>query len=140
MDSLETEGWFIGEEAMKVKIEFVLDKGNLAHERLVLRVLRDADIGDFMLIRTAFEDDQVTTEVVNTFWFPYMSVNRDDVVVVYSKKGSVKQKALKDNRMAHFFYWGQDSALWADDNVAPVLLYAPEWVSKAPEELEVSSA
>ena len=83
---------------MKVKIEFVLDKGDLVHERLVLRVLRDADIGDFMLIRTAFEDDQVTTEVVNTFWFPYMSVNRGDVVVVYSKKGNVKQKELKDNR------------------------------------------
>ncbi len=125
---------------MRVEIEFVLDKGNLEYERLALRVLRDADIGDFMLICTGFEDDQVTTKVENTFWFPYKPVNRGDIVVVYSKKGSAKQKALKDNRTAHFFYWGQDSALWADDNVAPVLLYAPEWVSKAPEELEVSSA
>ena len=128
-----------GGEEVKVEIEFVLDKGDLEHERLALRVLRDTDIGDFMLIRTGFEDNQVNTKVVNTFWFPYMSVNRGDIVVVYSKKGNVKQKALKDNRTAHFFYWSQSSSLWDDDNVAPVLLYAPEWVSKAPEELEVSS-
>ena len=123
---------------MKIRIQFVADRGK-SNERLVLQVLRAADIGDFMLIRTGFEGDQVTTEVVNTFWFPYKPVYRGDIVVIYSKSGTAKQKAIKDNRTAHFFYWGQPSALWDGDNFAPVLLYAPEWVIKAPEELEDSA-
>lgn len=91
-------------------------------------------------MRTGYEGKQVTIDVVNTFWFPYMRVNRGDLVVVYSKSGTDRQKAIRDNRTAYFFYWGQESALWNDDKVAPVLLYAPEWVSKAPEELVVSES
>ena len=77
---------------------------------------------------------------MNTFWFPYKAVTAGDIVVVYSKTGSAKQKQISDDRTAHFFYWCQDSPLWDDDDVAPVLLYAPEWDSKAPEELAVSRA
>ena len=93
-----------------------------------------------MLVRTGFEGDQVTTEVSNTFWFPYKAVSAGDIVVVYSKTGGAKQKQISDGRTAHFFYWCQDSPLWDDDDVAPVLLYAPEWISKAPQELAASSA
>lgn len=125
---------------MRVQIQFVADKGNIKRERLVLRVLRDADIGDFILMRTRFEGNQVTTEVVNTLWFPYEEVKTDDIVVVYSKSGQDRQKTIADARTAHFFYWGQDSPLWADESVAPVLLYAPEWVSKAPEDLAARPA
>ena len=125
---------------MKIQIRFVVDKGDLDHERLVFRVLRDVDLGDFMLVRTGFEDDQVTTQVLNTFWFPYKAASAGDIVVVYSKTGGAKQKQISDDRTAHFFYWCQDSPLWDDDDVAPVLLYAPEWVSKAPQELAASSA
>ena len=125
---------------MRLQIQFVADKGNINRERLVLRVLRDADIGDFILIRTRFEGNQVTTEVVNTLWFPYEEVKTDDIVVVYSKRGQDRQKTIGDDRTAHFFYWDQDSPLWADASVAPVLLYAPEWVSKAPEDLAARPA
>lgn len=124
---------------MRVKIEYVLERGDPEHERLVLRVLRDADIGDFVLIRTRYEGNQVTTEVANTLWFPYKLVSRGDIVVVYSKSGTDRRKEISDNRTAYFFYWGQDNALWDDDTVAPVLLYAPQWVSKAPEELVASA-
>ena len=124
---------------MNVQIKFVADRGVPEHERLVLEVRRDTDIGDFILMRTGYEGKQVTIDVVNTFWFPYMRVNRGDLVVIYSKPGTDRQKAIRDNRTAHFFYWGQNSALWNDDKVAPVLLYAPEWVSKAPEELAESA-
>ena len=80
---------------MKIQIQFVADKGDLDYERLVFRVLRDVDLGDFMLVRTGFEGDQVTTEVLNTFWFPYKAVTVGDIVVVYSKTGSAKQKQIQ---------------------------------------------
>lgn len=120
---------------MKIRIKSIVDKGVPDRERLVLRVLQDVDIGDFMLIRTGFEGNHVTTRVVNTFWFPDRSVSAGDIIVVYSKRGYGKEKEISDGRTAHFFYWGQDTPLWNNDDVAPVLLHAPEWVSKAPKDL-----
>lgn len=125
---------------MKVQISSVQDKGDSTHERLVLHVKRDADIGDFMLVRTAFEDGHVTTKVMNTFWFPDKAVKGGDIVVVYSKSGSERMKRISDNRRAHFFYWGQESPLWKHTDVAPVLLYAREWASKAPQDLAASAS
>lgn len=120
---------------MRVQIQYVADRGDLRSERLVMRVRHDVDIGDFMLVRTGFEDDEVTTDVSNAFWFPYKRLRPGDLVVVYSKKGHDKRKQLDNGRKAYFFYWDQDSSLWDDDHVAPVLLYAPQWDSKAPQEL-----
>ena len=110
---------------MKVQITSVQDKGDMRHERLVLRVKRDVDIGDFMLLRTAFADGHPTTRVENTLWFPDMLMSAGDIVVVYSKSGSAKQKKISGDRTAYFFYWHQDSTLWDDENVAPVLLLCP---------------
>lgn len=120
---------------MKVQIQYVAEQGELNRERLVMRVRQDVDIGDFMLVRAGFEGDEVTTDVSNAFWFPYRRLRAGDLVVVYTKRGSDKQKLLDDGHKAYFFYWGLDSPLWNDDHVAPVLLYAPQWASKAPREL-----
>ena len=120
---------------MKVQIQSVADRGDLSRERLVMRVRQDVDIGDFILIRTGFEDDEVTTDVSNAFWFPYQRLRAGDLVVVYSKQGIDRRKQLDDGHKAYFFYWHQDSSLWNDEHVAPVLLYAPQWASKAPREL-----
>ena len=80
-------------------------------------------------------DDEVTTDVSNALWFPYKRLRAGDLVVVYSKGGRDKRKQLEDGHKAYFFYWDQDSSLWDDEHVAPVLLYAPQWASKAPQEL-----
>ena len=52
-------------------------------------------------------------------------------MVVYSKSGTHKKKKIDGGRTAHFFYWGQKAPLWRDEDFAPVLLHAPDWVSKA---------
>ena len=100
-----------------------------------MRVRQDVDIGDFMLVRTGFEGDTVTTGVSNAFWFPDKRLRAGDLVVVYSKEGRSHARPRDDGTKAHFFYWDQSSPLWASEDVAPVLLYAPQWDSKAPDEL-----
>ena len=55
---------------MRVQIQSVVDKGDMDQERLVLKVRDDADIGDFMLVRTGFKDDDVTTKVVQLLLVP----------------------------------------------------------------------
>ena len=120
---------------MKIRIEYVTERGEINGERLVLRALSDTNIGNFMLVRTELEDDVVTTEIRNSLWFPDRKVKAGDIGVIYSKTGTYKKKKLHDERTAHFFYWNQRSPLWDDDDVAPVLLYAPKWISKTPDEL-----
>ena len=116
---------------MQFKIGYVADEGDLDDERLVLHARRNADIGDFLLIRTRVEDGDPTTDVRDSLWFPYRRVKAGDLVVVYSKAGTDRRKKLDGGRTAHFFYWGQDAPLWGQDEFAAVLLHAPDWVSKA---------
>lgn len=120
---------------MKADIRNVADAGDLERERLVLRINAKLDIGDFMLVCTGFFEDEVTTDVKSSFWFPYSDVKAGDLVVLYTKSGKAHEKAIGQGRTAHFYYWGRKKPLWEADNVAPVLLYAPEWVSRAPHEL-----
>lgn len=122
---------------MKVRIRYVVNPGDMDRERLVMQVRRDVDIGNFMLVRTGFEDDEVTTSVSHAFWFPDKQLRAGDLVVVYSKAGNDNQKLLDDGQEAHFFYWDQKSPLWDDGQFVPVLFYTPQWTSKAPEELSV---
>ncbi len=120
---------------MKVRIRYVVDAGDKEKERLVLRARSAADIGDFMLVRTGFLDEDVTTDVKDSFWFPYKRVMAQDLIVLYTKAGRPKEKPLDGGRTAHFFFWGRSEPLWGADDVAPVLLYAPEWSSRAPDKL-----
>ena len=116
---------------MQIKIGYAADKRDLARERLVLHAKRSTDIGDFLLIRTCVEDGEVTTDVRNSFWFPDRPVKAGDLVVVYSKSGTQRDKKFEGGRTAHFFYWDQKAPLWGDENFVPVLLHARDWVSKA---------
>ena len=120
---------------MKIAIHSIADKGNLEEERLVLRVLADADIGDYILIQTGFRDDGVTIDTHHTYWFPYQKVDAGDLVVIYTKDGYGNQMKLENGKTVHFFYWGLYKPIWIKKDRAPVLLYAPKWAFKEPSEL-----
>jgi hypothetical protein len=121
---------------MKLQISSIADKGTSNRERLVLKVLTEADVGDFILMQTGFtESDGVTNNVYNAYWFPYKRVSSGDLVVVYTKSGTESQKSIDGNRIVHFFYWGLASPIWTKKHTAAVLLYAPEWESKNADKL-----
>lgn len=120
---------------MKLEIQSVADKGLFEKERLVLKVIADTDIGDYLVIQTGFGNGSVTIGTYQTYWFPYKAVSVGDLVVLYTKSGKENTKELKGGRSAHFFYWGLGSAIWNRKDRAPVVLHAPEWISKSPDEL-----
>ena len=120
---------------MKITIKSIADKGIKEKERLILKVKSDTDIGDYIVIQAGYSNKEVTVGTYNTFWFPYKAVSAGDLVVLYTKSGRENEKELKSGRMTHFFYWGLDYSIWGSKDRAPVLLHAPEWISKGPEEL-----
>ena len=120
---------------MKLKIKSIADKGDYQKERLVIKVLNDTDVGEFILLGTGFFNQQVNTSVSETFWFPDRQVEEGDLIIVYSKVGKTNEKILNTGKKAHFFYWGKDEALWNSNEKAVVLMYAPVWESNSADEL-----
>ena len=120
---------------MNIRIQTVADKGVLEKERLILRVLSDTDVGEYVLFRAGYRDGSVTTGVRNTLWFPDKAVSKGDLVVVYTKSGRENERRKDDGLMLHFFYWGLNEAIWNSDDHAPVILQVQVWESRGPEEL-----
>jgi hypothetical protein len=120
---------------MNLKLKSIADKGNLQKERLVIRVVNDTDVGDFIVLLTGFFDDEVTIGVENTYWFPNKPVKAGDLVVLYSKVGKVKDRPLDWGGDVHFFYWGLASSIWDKSKIAAVLAHAPVWESSSAEDL-----
>ena len=118
---------------MRLAILSVANKGDLKKERLVLQVCADADIGEYILLQTVYESG-LTTHTYNTYWFPDKKVKTGDIVVVYTKEGRENEMYENGHRI-HFLYWGLPMPIWSVEDRAPVLLHAPEWTSKSPEEL-----
>ncbi|MDE0447650.1 MAG: hypothetical protein OXH96_13335 [Spirochaetaceae bacterium] len=112
---------------MKVRVDRIRDPGVLDQERLVLRVLATTDIGDYALLRTRYDAETVLAGNCDAFWFPFRPVYKDDLVVVYTKPGVMKEKLLEDGAKAHFFYWGLEYPIWNADDRGAVILYAPTW-------------
>lgn len=117
-------------EKMNVNIKYIKDAGIPEKERLILNVLKDSDIGYYLVFNTVFIDEKVSTNVKKTFWFPDKKVNAGDVIVLYTKKGEKSEKTNKDNTISHFFYWGLETTIWEGKDDAIALLEIKNWDAK----------
>ncbi|MBL8388572.1 MAG: hypothetical protein JNK17_10180 [Hydrogenophaga sp.] len=120
---------------MNLKLKSIAEKGNFEKERLVINVLNDADVGDYILMQTGIADGNVSIAISGTYWFPNKAVKAGDLVVLYSKSGINKDRDLDGGRKAHFFYWGKSAAIWNKPEKAAVLAHAPTWSSASADEL-----
>ena len=119
---------------MRIAIDSIADKGNPEKERLFLRVRADADVGDYILIQTGFQQDGVTIDTHNTYWFPYKKVEAGDFVVIYTRKGRENQRALEDGKNVHFFYWDFPDQYGRQKTAPRCSCARPEWISKEPQD------
>jgi hypothetical protein len=116
---------------MKIKITAIREAGNLSKERVVMKAEASTDIGQYIFFCVDTVDDQPTTSVRNTYWFPNKNINPGDYVIVYSKEGKSSEKEFK-NVTSHFFYLGSNTTIWDIKNVGATILFAPEWESYIP--------
>lgn len=119
---------------MNVEIRSIKDPGNLENERLVLKVLKDCDIGRFLTFDTTYtEDGKVSNLVRHPYWFPDKSVKGGDLVVVYTKSGRQSQKTNKNGSTSHFFYRGLERTIWNENRDCAVVLEISDWKTKGYE-------
>jgi hypothetical protein len=118
---------------MKIKITSFADPGNFQKERIVMKAESDLDLGQYAMFCSAISSKGgVTAGRKTAYWFPDGEVKKNDLVVLYSKKGAASTKDLGEGRTAHFFYWGDDRAMWAGTGNGAVLLRVAEWAKNVP--------
>ena len=62
-----------------------------------------------------------------------------DELALEESGGKMSEKGLPDSKRVYLFYWGFDEPIWSGEDRAPVLLHAPEWISKNPVALSERS-
>ena len=112
---------------MKVKIKEIIDHGH-SDERIVLNVIEDIDIGEYLVMDTTYtKDGNVSNKVRHPYWFPDKKIKKGDLVILYSKKGTQSETKNQSGSTSHFFFWGLDSNVWNNDGDCALLLHVNEW-------------
>ncbi len=120
---------------MKIEIQAIKDRGNLAEERVVLKVLTETDIGRYLLgIGRSTGEKSVSTDLSRTLWFPDKPVSAGDFVAIYTKAGTRGQFQNKSESVTHTFFLGLENSLWRDDRLAVILLEIADWRSRRASE------
>jgi hypothetical protein len=120
---------------MTIALRSIIGRGDLAKERITFRVEETTDVGDYAVLQCQAVEETLTTSVIKAYWFQYFKAEKGDLVVLYTKDGEMSSKALSTGKKAHFFYWGFESPIWDDDELAAVLLRAPQWTYRLVQEL-----
>jgi len=121
---------------MKLALRSIADLGDIEKERITLLVEADCDVGDYLIAHTGLKGEDLTTDIQHAFWFPYKKVKKGDLVVIYTKRGELRQNTLKSGKQAHFYYWGLAMSIWQTQNSAAVLMEAPQYIGEAVDKLK----
>jgi hypothetical protein len=114
---------------MNFTITEIANAGILDRERVVIKAINSADVGDYALFRTLSTAKNRISEgnVPNTYWFPDVDVKAGDTIVLYTKKGISSRKSTPSGSTSYFFYWGFETPFWNDTKHLPVLVHTATW-------------
>ncbi|MEL4887370.1 hypothetical protein N6P31_09840 [Pectobacterium betavasculorum] len=116
---------------MNLEIRFVKGHGDLNDERIVLKALADVNVGKYIVSDTTYHsDDEVSNKLRHIYWIPDKDVEKDDLVVIYTRKGNDKTVNNNSGNRTHFFYWGLECPVWNQKEDAAVLFSLNAWSSK----------
>jgi hypothetical protein len=116
---------------MNVEIKAVRGISDIDNERIVLKVLKDDDIGYYIIFDTTFlEDGYVSNKVQHSYWFPDKQVRAGDLVVLYTRNGRTKEKQNKSGNTTHFFFQRLEKTIWNKGGDCAVLVKIKDWEAK----------
>ena len=103
-------------------------EGDQTDEYVYIRVLRDCDVGSYLLADTSYEGDEgVSNKLRHIFWFPDRRVRAGDAVVVRTGEGADTTARLKTGGTLHRFYWNLQRPVWNDTGDAAVIMKVTDW-------------
>jgi hypothetical protein len=125
--------------AIKVTIKSINSVGDLERERIVLKALDDCDVGLYAIFATKRGASTKTVQagkIPYCFWLPDKAVKKNDLIIVYTKKGKASVKQNPSGATSHFLYWGEDHPIWANERTAVLCEVGTNWLEypEAPDD------
>ena len=107
---------------MIVKLAKIKNKADLINERVVIDVLRDCNIGDYILFDTTYFKNKISNKLRHSYWFPDQMVSEGDKVILYTKQGKDNKRLNNSGNTSYFFYWNLDTTIWNKDEDCAILV------------------
>jgi len=119
---------------MNLQMRSFVDVGNLEKERVIMKADIGLDVGNYAVLRglVGKKGGPSSGKKQAAYWFPDVEIKADDLVVLYSKKGTKRSKPLENGNTAYFFYWGSEHSLWNDEKYGAILLEVTDWQFEFP--------
>jgi hypothetical protein len=115
---------------MEIVITGFGNKGDLANERVGLKVLRDCDTKFYLLFKTSFSPNNIFLNRTNaSYWFAPRNVKTGDQIVVYTRAGNDSQQVNPDGTTTYFLYWGLSQPIYGTGDSGVVLTEIKSWDS-----------
>lgn len=102
---------------MEIEILEILDRSDLAHERVVFKVNEDCNCWPFILFRNKGVRSESRPYIFNN-----MDVEKGDVITLYTKNGNYRKDRLVSGMTNHVIYWGLNNSIWGDKSCIALLV------------------
>jgi hypothetical protein len=113
---------------MKVRIISVHGHGDYDKEHVLMEVLRDCDIGNFILADSTYTNEhKISNRLRHILWIPDKFVKQGDLVSVWTKSGTNTTVTNDQGRTIHRFFWDLKTAVWNDEGDCAVLFDINAW-------------
>ena len=113
---------------MNISIRGVRNIGDLVKERIVFKVIANTEIGDYMVFSAqSLGKKGISNRLSQSYWFPDGDVEAGDLVVLYTKTGTDREKVNGNGSTTHFYYWGLEDTIWDEEESVPLLVNIEEW-------------
>lgn len=115
---------------MDIEIQYIKDAGIIDKERLVLKVLKDCNLGNYFTFYSHYVNGKsVSTEVIAPFWFADLDVSHNDIIVIYTKSGPKSSKKNTAGSSSYFFYRNKKEPLCNNNGICAIILEVASWNS-----------
>ena len=98
----------------ELKIISSYNRGKITGEYLLLEVLRDTNLHNYILYDSTYNEFHTEqSENKHFYWFPYTEVREGDYIYLYS--GAGENRKSYDTALdytEHLFFWGMKDAVW----------------------------
>ena len=113
---------------LNLKFVGIINRGEIATERVHLQATRDGNTTYFILLATiAVTPNEIRAGSRAAYWFEPTDVKEDDHIIVYTKAGEYSKAPRKDGHFNHFFYWGRTTPLFGNSSARVVVAELNTW-------------
>lgn len=116
---------------MNLRIRKV-DGKSIAGECIIIDVLKDCDLNEFILFDTTYDEEGVVSNKHrHSFFFPKINAKKDEIILIYTKEG----KDIMPSKDLPFptpyvLYWGLDTCVWNNDKDNTLLVHVDDCIGK----------